>query len=277
MHIFTTLIPALHGMINWEMFRHDHVQNILMKKSAYDRDLAHTLLPAVTEVDTYHRGMLFCVEMIALRAQYESKLQMLQAFWRWRGGENIKVATEQITHEIEKLRVMVGDETYLDAYVLLFASILAINNDDFTQARKWAEEGLAVIEEWDIWGKVALSIILTESLVVENRLADARRVIGEAHDILGARQMPYRERGPEDKFKLEFIPMAEVLMTKAFVLSKMKWHKDAIEASDNAEKVLYANVLWQWIDGDQFTQFRGARIAPIQESSNRARGNRFEK
>ena len=68
-------------------------------------------------------------------------------------------------------------------------------------------------------------------------MSDALRVIGEAHSILGARQIPYRERGLEDTFKLEFIPMAEVLMTKAFVLSKMKWHKDAIEASDNAEKV----------------------------------------
>lgn len=276
---FHDINPALHGMINWEMFRHDHVQNILLEKSAYDGDLAYTLLPAVTEVDTYHRGMLFCVEMIGLRAQYESKLQMLQAFWRWRGGENTKVATEQIAHEIEKLRVMVGDEKYLDAYVLLFASILAVNNDDFTQARIWAEEGLAVIEEWDILGKVALSIILTESLVGENRLSDALRVIGEAHSILGTRQMPYRERGPEDKFRLEFIPMAEVLMTKAFVLSnlKFKWHKDAIEASDNAAKVLYANVLWQWIDGDQYTQLRGARIAPIQGSSNLAEGNRHGK
>ena len=261
--------PALDGMVRWQGFGQDSVQGALVGRIAESPDTAAALLPAVTEVESYHDGLLFCVDAVARNSTYVDRLAMLQAMWRWRGHDGYGGIAGTVLEEVERIQWLYGEAGEPHAYTWLAAAVLAVNDGDFERAREWSEKAAASIARWDVVGQAALSVVLAEALVSRGRGLEALRVVDAATLNMGSRQMPYRLRDEKDRLRLEFLPLGELLMTKAYVLSNLEWHDEAIAVSEEAERVLRANLLWKWIDGDQFIRQVGTRIAPVSETSHR--------
>ena len=260
--------PALHGLVRRDLLGTDAVQVTLVGGIAELPGIAASLVPAVTEIERYHDGLLFSVDLIAKNSTYVDRLGMLQAIWRWRGKDKYSGIAGRVLDEVERIHGLYGGADGPGAYALLAAAILAMNDGDVVRARKWTENAVVAMPQWDVVGRSALSVVLAEALVLEGRGLEALTVVDDMILQIGPRQMPYRLRDDEDRRRLEFVPLGELFMTKAFVLSNLGWHREAIAASEEAERVLRANLLWKWIDGDQLIRHLGARIAPILESSH---------
>ena len=281
-------MPALAEL---EAFKDEGVRETVARRFA-----ASTLLPAVSAVDEYHRGMLFCVQSIAERSAHGMRLELLQAVWRWR-DLGASMGAEKLSEDVGELRARLGEHAELGPYTLLLAAIVAGNDKRHAQSRAWAERGLAQANEHEVAVRVALTVVWAEALVGLGETQEALNVLEAIEsEMPGHRLTPFRN-APVDPLDflqgkvleamldyrprrnraraLDFLPEAEVLMTKAFVLSKLGRHGEAIEAGEAAEWRLRSGRVWGRIDEERFTRLMGARVAPLLQHSHEAESRRY--
>ena len=255
---------AMDALAELEAFRDESVRETVARRFA-----ASTLLPAVSAVDEYHRGMLFCVQSIAERSAHGMRLELLQAVWRWR-DLGASMGAEELSEDVGELRARLGEHAELGPYTLLLVAIVAGNDKRHAQSRAWAERGLAQANEHEVAVRVALTVVWAEALVGFGEAQEALKVLEALESVLpGHSVLPHRGR------PLDFVPEAEVLMTKAFVLSKLGRHGEAIEAGEAAEWRLRSGRVWGRIDEERFTRLMGARVAPLLQHSHEAESRRY--
>ena len=177
-------ITALTGLL-YERLDREFVAIALAKLNAFSeqsvrtlvvpRRLARVLLPTVSEVDTYHHGLLFCVQTIAESGLTHTAIALLEAIWRWRYIEYTD-SFRQVARQVSKELSDIGTEG-LNSYTLLLASVLANNGKRFEDAYGWAELGLERAFEGDGAIRTALSIVATESLVGLEKVNEAYTMI----------------------------------------------------------------------------------------------------
>ena len=216
-------------------------------------------------------GMFFCVQNIADRGTYGTRLDLLQAVWRWRYLKT-GIGADEVTRDAKAPRSSLDRSTALGPYTLLLAAILAGNDKQFEESRKWAERGLAQADEQETPVRIALSVVRAEALVALNKAGEALTALATIEaKIPNHRLIPYRGK------KLHFLPKAEVQMTKAFVLSTLGRSRDAMEAGYKAVAILQSSRLLERIGDDHFNRLLGARVAPLQQHALEAERRRFER
>ena len=265
-----SLTDVVSALAKLEAFKEQAVQSRVTKIFTVSN-----LFPSVSDVDRYHRGMLFCVQTIAKFSTYGQRLDLLQVVWRWRDSTLTDYSTEQITEEMGALQASLNKSENLSPYTLLLAAILASNHKRFIEAQAWAERGLANSDKRKTHIRIALSVVRAEALVALGKEMYAIKVLEAVESVLHGRYMPFRQRGGFELNNNYFLPKAELLMTKAFVLSRLGSHREALEASYEAEDLLNAYNRWYWIRLELYEQLKGTRIAPIQQNSHRVEGRRY--
>ena len=257
---------AMEALAELDAFKTKAVQAVVATRFA-----ASTLLPAVSYVDEYHRGMLFCVDAIAERSAYGQRLDLLQAVWRWR-HLGARLGAEELAEDVRQLRSSTGSPEEVSPHTALLAAILSASDKRFAASHAWAGLGLAQAEAREVEVRIGLSVVRAEALVEMGRVAKALTVL-EAVEAELASHGPMPNRGGE----LHFIPEAELEMAKAFVLAKLGSNREAFEAGRDAEAVLRSAWLLDRIDARLFARLMGARVAPLQQYALAAESSRYQR
>ena len=256
---------AIEILVKMEAFKHERVQKKVTKLFT-----APALFPAVSDIDHYHRGILFCVQTIADQSTYRRRLDLLQSVWRWRYLDTTDVRAQDVDEEMQALQFSLEKPNYLNSYVLLLAAILAGNNRQFSEAQAWAERGLANSDDEEFEIRIALSIVRAEALVSLGKAREALTTLEKIQSELASQLIPNLENN------VSFLPNVELLLTKVFLLSKLGWRQEVIKAGFEAEALLKSKLLGERIDGELFRRLMGMRLAPIQQEALNVEIKRYE-
>ena len=244
-------LPALTGL---EAFGHEAVQ-----KAVSNAIPGFRLLPAVSRVHDYHRGLLYCVQHVAENSTYGRRLDLLQAVWRWRDIDTPGLDGTEIAGELDGLTALSSQSDAPSPYTMLLAAILAANAKRFSEAGRWAGLGLEYSEEHELDVRVALSVIRSEALVARNRPAEALSVLEATEPLLSSHYLRDAEQASS------FLPQIEFILTKAFVLSNLGYHRQVIETGYQAESIILSRI--SSLYEGQVERFVEMRLAPLQQEA----------
>ena len=256
---------AIEALVKMEAFKHETVQKKVTKLFT-----APTLFPAVSDIDHYYRGILFCVQTIADQSAYRRRLDLLQSIWRWRYLDTTDVRAQDVEEEMQALQLSLENPKDINSYVLLLAAILAGNNRQFSEVQAWAERGLANSDDKEFEIRIALSIVRAEALVSLGKAREALTTLEKNQSELASQLIPNLENN------VSFLPNVELLLTKVFLLSKLGWRQEVIKAGFEAEALLKSKLLGERIDGELFRRLMGMRLAPIQQDALNVEIKRYE-
>ena len=244
-------------------FQHESVRAALNSRVAVS-----TLISLLSEAETYRSITLPLVQAIGERGAYTQRLTLLEHVWNWRYAPSIASA-ERIAEDLRALRLKLPKSQVLSPYSLLLAATLASHGNHHHAAFEWAQEGLATASDKDIQLIVALSVLRAEALASLGDLNQAQRVLEEIDARLIQELIPSERSGGLALLE------ADVIMTKAFVWSKLGETREVILANYAADELLKTSLRLDWITPDLYEWLLGNRIAPIQHQALRVEGETY--
>ena len=267
-----TLYHTKSDLYRWEvddvLFGTNALQDETVRDALNSRVPVPTLISLLSEAETYQSITLPIVQAIGERGAYTHRLALLKRIWNWRYADSI-VSAQRIADDLRTLRLTLPKSQALSPYTLLLAATVASRDNNHSAALEWAEEGLATAPKQDFPLLIALSVLWAETLASRGDLIQAQRVLEE----IGFRHI--KELLPSERGNGLALIEIDLLMTKAFVLSKLGETREVISANYAAEESLKTSLRLNWITSELFDWLLGNRIAPIQQQALRIEGETY--
>ena len=274
---FKDIVKGLNSLQKWRSINSNAARDVLLKLDPLrdetarqvlrERATVPSLLSLLSEAEDYRPSVLFFTQTIGERGAYRQRLQLLEQLWRWR-YDPLGVSIGRLAEDMRLLRPSLGESEKMSPYTHLLASILASHNKNHAVALEWAERGLAHSSEEDRAVRVALSVMRAEALVALGNFQQAKEML-QAADTETKRLMPMERVG-----YLSLVEV-EVLMTRAYISSKLGETQKAVNTNYAAEELLKTALRLGWIREDMYERLYEFRIAPIQQHALKIEAERY--